>query len=75
MLTTVLALRGAVLLTAAPIGAVLAGPLTTALGPRHVLVDTGIAMIVLAGCSTVVTVTKGRAAATSSYKSERLRVR
>lgn len=52
MLTTVLALRGAVLLTAAPIGAVLAGPLTTALGPRHVLVDTGIAMLVLAACST-----------------------
>ena len=48
LLTTVLALRASVLLTATPIGAALGGPLTTTLGARQVLTDTGIAMIVVA---------------------------
>ncbi|MFJ7246423.1 MFS transporter [Kitasatospora sp. NPDC098652] len=48
LLTTVLALRASVLLTASPVGAALGGPLTTALGARQVLTGTGIAMIFVA---------------------------
>lgn len=51
-LTTVLALRAAVLLTASPVGAALGGPLTVALGPRRVLAGTGIAMVIVAACAT-----------------------
>ncbi|MFG3603804.1 MFS transporter [Micromonospora chersina] len=51
LLTTVLALRAAILLTAAPIGAALGGPLTAALGARQTLTGTGIAMIVVAACA------------------------
>lgn len=51
LLTTVLALRGSVLLTASPLGAALGGPLTTALGVRQVLTGTGIAMIFVAACA------------------------
>jgi hypothetical protein len=51
-LTTVLAFRAAVLLTASPIGAALAGPLTAAAGPRWVLAGTGVAMIFLACLAT-----------------------
>ncbi len=51
LLTTVLALRASVLLTASPIGAALGGPLTTALGARQVLTGTGIAMIFVAACA------------------------
>ena len=47
-LTTVLAFRAAILLTASPTGAALSGPLTDAAGPRWVLAGTGVAMIVLA---------------------------
>ncbi|MDH6135560.1 hypothetical protein P3T37_004976 [Kitasatospora sp. MAA4] len=52
LLTSVLALRAAVLLTAAPAGAALGGPLTAALGPRWVLTGTGLAMLVVAACAT-----------------------
>ena len=51
-LTTVLALRTAVLLTASPVGAALGGPLTAATGPRSVLSGTGVAMIIVAGLAT-----------------------
>ncbi|WP_051969198.1 MFS transporter [Kitasatospora azatica] len=51
LLTTVLALRASVLLTASPVGAALGGPLTTALGARQVLTGTGIAMILVAACA------------------------
>ncbi|MFJ2865940.1 MFS transporter [Kitasatospora sp. NPDC087314] len=47
-LTTVLAARSAALLTAAPVGTALGGPLTAALGPRPVLAASGIATIALA---------------------------
>jgi MFS family permease len=47
-LTTVLAARGAALLTAAPVGTALGGPLTAALGPRPVLAASGLATIALA---------------------------
>lgn len=53
-LTTVLAARGAVLLTAAPVGTALGGPLTAAMGPRRVLAASGIATITLALMATVV---------------------
>jgi hypothetical protein len=51
LLTTVLALRASVLLTASPVGAALGGPPTTALGARQVLTGTGIAMIFVAACA------------------------
>ena len=57
-LTTVLALRTAVLLTASPIGAALGGPLTAATGPRSVLSGTGVAMIILAGLATAWSILK-----------------
>lgn len=47
-LTTVLAARGAALLTAAPVGTALGGPLSAALGPRQVLAASGVATIALA---------------------------
>ncbi|MET8983604.1 MFS transporter [Streptomyces sp. NPDC004539] len=46
-LTTVLAARGAALLTAAPVGTALGGPLTATLGPRGVLGASGAATVVL----------------------------
>jgi predicted MFS family arabinose efflux permease len=52
-LTTVLAARGAALLTAAPVGTALGGPLTAALGPRPVLAASGLATIALAVVATV----------------------
>ncbi|MEV6162758.1 MFS transporter [Streptomyces sp. NPDC052052] len=61
-LTTVLAARGATLLTAAPVGTALGGPLTAALGPRQVLAASGIATVVLALVAAAVrTWTKHRA--------------
>ncbi|SEG95915.1 Predicted arabinose efflux permease, MFS family [Actinacidiphila yanglinensis] len=48
LLTTVLAARGAALLTAAPVGTALGGPLTAAFGPRPVLAASGLATLVLA---------------------------
>lgn len=47
-LTTVLAARGAALLTAAPLGTALGGPLVAALGPRLTLGVSGAATLVLA---------------------------
>ncbi|MFI9048152.1 MFS transporter [Streptomyces sp. NPDC053427] len=47
-LTTVLAARGAALLTAAPVGTALGGPLSAAMEPRQVLAASGIATITLA---------------------------
>jgi MFS family permease len=47
-LASVLALRRAVLLTAAPVGTALGGPLTAVLGPRQVLADSGAATLALA---------------------------
>ncbi|MFC5661940.1 MFS transporter [Kitasatospora misakiensis] len=47
-LTSVLAVRSSALLTAAPAGAALGGPLTAAVGPRAVLTGVGVAMIAVA---------------------------
>ncbi|MGW2642317.1 MFS transporter [Streptomyces sp. NPDC001348] len=47
-LTTVLAVRGAALLTASPVGTALGGPLSAAMGPRQVLAASGLATITLA---------------------------
>ncbi|MFG2713216.1 MFS transporter [Streptomyces goshikiensis] len=47
-LTTVLAARGAALLTAAPLGTALGGPLVATLGPRRTLAVSGTATLVLA---------------------------
>ncbi|WBB59026.1 MFS transporter [Streptomyces sp. WMMC500] len=44
-LTTVLAARGAVLLTSTPVGAALGGPLVAAVGPRAVLAGSGAATV------------------------------
>ncbi len=51
-LTTVLAARGAALLTAAPVGTAFGGPLTAALGPRLVLAASGVTTIALAVVAT-----------------------
>ncbi|MFB7670010.1 MFS transporter [Kitasatospora purpeofusca] len=59
-LTSVLALRSSVLMTASPAGATLGGPLTAVLGPRAVLVGAGLAMIAVAGCAAVTPVLSGR---------------
>ncbi|WP_328903017.1 MFS transporter [Streptomyces sp. NBC_00441] len=56
-LTRVLAVRGAALLTAAPVGTALGGPLVAALGPRQVLAASGVATIALAA---VAMATRGR---------------
>ncbi|MFD7031163.1 MFS transporter [Streptomyces sp. NPDC059917] len=47
-LTTVLAFRGAALLTAGPVGTALGGPLTAVMGPRLVLAASGLATVALA---------------------------
>lgn len=60
-LTTVLAARGALLLTAAPAGAALGGLVLTAAGPGAVVAGSGLAMIALAG--TAACVRAGRALA------------
>ncbi|KOV31696.1 hypothetical protein ADK60_14725 [Streptomyces sp. XY431] len=61
-LTSVLALRSSVLMTASPAGATLGGPLTAALGPRAVLVGAGLVMIAVAGCAAVAPALSGRLA-------------
>ncbi|MEV4614340.1 MFS transporter [Kitasatospora sp. NPDC049258] len=53
-LTTVLALRGAVLLTAAPAGSALGGVLAGPLGPRRILVAAGLAMAAVAAAAALV---------------------
>jgi predicted MFS family arabinose efflux permease len=60
-LSTVLAARGAALLTAQPLGTALGGPLTTALGPRATLGTSGLATIALGlAATTLVLVAAGR---------------
>ncbi|SDT78517.1 Predicted arabinose efflux permease, MFS family [Streptomyces sp. TLI_053] len=61
-LTSVLALRSSVLMTASPAGATLGGPLTAVLGPRAVLVGAGLVMIAVAGCAAVAPLLSGRLA-------------
>ncbi|WP_051741974.1 MFS transporter [Kitasatospora sp. MBT66] len=61
-LTSVLALRSSVLMTASPAGATLGGPLTAVLGPRAVLVGAGLAMIAVAGCAAGAPALSGRLA-------------
>ncbi|MFF7589827.1 MFS transporter [Kitasatospora purpeofusca] len=68
-LTSVLALRSSVLLTASPAGATLGGPLTAVLGPRAVLVGAGLAMIAVAGCAAAAPVLSGRLARPAPGKS------
>lgn len=53
-LTTVLAARGAALLTASPVGTALGGPLVAAMGPRQVLAASGAATLVLAAVGIMV---------------------
>lgn len=53
-LTTVLAARGAALLTASPVGTALGGPLVAAMGPRQVLAASGGATLALAVVAIVV---------------------
>ncbi len=48
-LSAVLAVRSAALVTAAPVGAALGGPLVAAFGPRAVLAGSGVATVLLAG--------------------------
>jgi predicted MFS family arabinose efflux permease len=62
-LTTVLALRGAALLTASPVGTALGGPLVAATGPRAVLAWSGAATLALAGAAALIRA--GRAPAPS----------
>lgn len=62
-LTTVLALRGAALLTASPVGTALGGPLVAAMGPRAVLAWSGAATLALAGAAALIRA--GRAPAPS----------
>jgi hypothetical protein len=50
-ITTVLAFRAALLLTATPLGTALAGPLTTVLGARQTLTGTGITMVLIAAAA------------------------
>jgi MFS family permease len=52
-LAAMLAARGAVLLTASPLGTALGGPLTTALGPRATLAGSGLATLVLGAVACV----------------------
>ncbi|GAA2247120.1 MULTISPECIES: MFS transporter [Kitasatospora] len=47
-LTTILAFRSAVLLTAAPLGAALGGPLSAAIGARNTLAVAGLGMVLVA---------------------------
>ncbi|MFB8235979.1 MFS transporter [Kitasatospora purpeofusca] len=61
-LTSVLALRSSVLMTASPAGATLGGPLTAVLGPRAVLVGAGLAMIAVAVCAAGAPALSGRLA-------------
>ncbi|MEV7188084.1 MFS transporter [Kitasatospora sp. NPDC093102] len=61
-LTAVLAARSAALLTAAPVGTALGGPLTAALGPQRVLAASGFATIALALVATAARTAGGRRA-------------
>ncbi|MFE4588716.1 MFS transporter [Streptomyces laurentii] len=61
-LTTVLAARSAALLTAAPVGTALGGPLVAALGARQVLAVSGAVTLVLAAAALVARLWGGRRA-------------
>ena len=63
LLTTVLATRGAALLTAAPVGTALGGPLTAVLGPHQVLAASGIATVTLALVAAALRLRAGQRAA------------
>ena len=63
LLTTVLAARSAALLTSAPVGTALGGPLTAALGPGRVLVGSALTTVLLAaGAATVAVLVRARPA-------------
>ncbi|MFI6333220.1 MFS transporter [Micromonospora chersina] len=53
LLTTVLAIRATVLLTASPVGAAIGGPLAASLGARWTLAGTGIVMIAVAALAAI----------------------
>jgi hypothetical protein len=55
-----LAARSAALLTAAPLGTALGGPLTTALGPRAILGGSGLATVALGAVACVLLLAQGR---------------
>ena len=59
-LASMLAARSAALLTAAPIGTAVGGPLTMALGPRATLGGSGLATVVLGVIATVLLLTRRR---------------
>jgi predicted MFS family arabinose efflux permease len=59
-LAAMLAARSAVLLTAAPLGTALGGPLTAALGPRATLGGSGLATVVLGVVAAALLLTRGR---------------
>lgn len=65
-LTTVLAARGAALLTASPVGTAFGGPLTAAFGPGPVLASSGVTTIALAVVATGVRLRGRQRAGTSS---------
>lgn len=60
-LAAMLAARSAVLLTAAPLGAALGGPLTTALGPRATLGGSGFVTVALGAVACVVLLARRQA--------------
>jgi predicted MFS family arabinose efflux permease len=59
-LATMLAARGAALLTASPLGTALGGPLTAALGPRATLGASGLATVVLGAVACVLLLARRR---------------
>jgi MFS family permease len=59
-LAAMLAARGAVLLTASPLGMALGGPLTTALGPRATLGGSGLATVALGAGACVLLLARRR---------------
>lgn len=65
-LTTVLAFRGAVLLTASPLGAALGGPLSAVLGPRRTLAGAGVGMVLVAVIAASVRMLRRRPAVAGS---------
>ncbi|WP_407565219.1 MFS transporter [Streptomyces sp. 184] len=65
-LTTVLAARGAVLLTSTPVGAALGGPLVAAFGPRAVLAGSGAATVGVAAVGTGVWLASRRGGAVAA---------
>jgi MFS family permease len=62
-LAAVLAARGAVLLTASPLGTAVGGPLTTAFGPRATLGGSGLATVTLGAVAGVLLLARRRTSA------------